>query len=82
MAVVGREPHLRALQPEIDEAEVTAHPRANRLRVARRYVASFVEETGKPLRAIIVVLFAVAAISVLLLMAGYAGAGRSSHGTD
>jgi Trk K+ transport system NAD-binding subunit len=77
VAVVGREPHLRALQPERDEAEVTAHPRANRLRVARRYVASFVEEMGKPLRAIIVVLFAVAAISVLVLMAGYAGlAGR------
>lgn len=77
VAVVGREPHLRALQPERDEAEVIAHPRANRLRVARRYVASFVEEMGKPLRAIIVVLFAVAAISVLLLMAGYAGlAGR------
>ena len=73
VAVVGREPDLRTVRPEIDEEEVTAHPRTNRLRVVWRYVASFAEETRKPLRLVVVGLIAVAAISVLLLMAGYAG---------
>jgi Trk K+ transport system NAD-binding subunit len=36
-------------------------------------VASFAEETGKPLRLVVGGLIAVAAVSVLLLMAGYAG---------
>ncbi len=73
VAVVGRELDLRTLRPEIDEEEVTAHPRTNRLRVVWRYVASFAEETGKPLRLVVGGLIAVAAVSVLLLMAGYAG---------
>ena len=73
VAVVGRELDLRTLRPEIDEEEVTAQPRTNRLRVVWRYVASFAEETGKPLRLVVGGLIAVAAVSVLLLMAGYAG---------
>ena len=73
VAVVGREPDLRLLRPELEEEEVTPHPRVNRLRMMWRYVASFAEETGKPLRLIVVALFVVAAISVLLLLVGYSG---------
>ena len=54
VAVVGREPDLRLLRPELEEEEVTPHPRVNRLRMMWRYVASFAEETGKPLRLIVV----------------------------
>ena len=78
VAIVGREPDLRTLQPELDKEGVSAHQRAHRIRLVWRYLTSFAEETGRSLRLILVALLAVAAISVLLLMAGYAGvAGRS-----
>ena len=77
VAVVGREPHLRALQPE--RTRRRSSPIRERIGSESRGDTSLASwrRLGKPLRAIIVVLFAVAAISVLLLMAGYAGlAGR------
>lgn len=73
VAVVGREPDLRTLAPELEQDEVSAHHRAHRVRLVWRYLASFAEETGRSLRLVLIALIAVASISVVLLLSGYAG---------
>jgi Trk K+ transport system NAD-binding subunit len=73
VAVVGREPDLQSMQPSGPDGRVTAHPNVHRTRLAWRYLTSFAQEAGRSLRLTLVGLAVIAAVSVVLLMSGYAG---------